>query len=216
MKNLNNYLMKNFKFLFFLTMTGSIFISCSSDTENSSGNTFDFDVSAVDSLKISSARTARETLSDERLVFSMLTSTEKAVFWISKLETILAEDSLNTDQYDLVLELKEHVEPQLWIDNSYEHLQFTTIYFPDFVARAQNKFTDSEIFQNFYRPARGLSTAPAPIGDSGVFTCNCYSGEWIHFDCGIITNSTCKGSKCKTTTNGCGGLNTSGCDGLCD
>jgi hypothetical protein len=196
----------NFVFGAFLALFLSL-TSCS--TENAT----DSDVNQNQIKSLVSKQTF-ETVEDERLAFTLLSNDEKYQLWVEKIESIIKEDGLKSDQISYLNEVKAKLKPSAWDKNDSYHAYFTDIYLPDFILKVKSSFTDAQMTTYFYRVGRQPLILTKYLDGNVTPSCNCLKSEATGWDCGVLTDSNCKTSKCKEA-DGCGAFNMSFCDGRC-
>lgn len=180
-------------------------ISCSkSEDEN-----LQLDNALISSKALSAVN--QQSLTEKKLMFSLLTPKEKKQFWDETLTRVLEYNKLNKQQVNLINKLKKDLTEEIFLDtpNNDKREVFKTIYATDFVNKAIKIFSPKEVSDIFY-------DAYYRLPGGGSFEdkdCDCNDGSM--FTCGYQP-SKCKEEKCTLKIQACGFLGYFDCDGLCE
>lgn len=197
--NLKTYFMK--KLILTLSMSLLLFCSCS-DNEAFEKQNNESKISAV--LK-------EENYDTQKIMYRMLSNEEKLQLWQDKLSTMIQIDELNEKQIDLIKDLKAHLNADLFDNNGNNDKReiFKNVYAKDFLKKSQSLFTPKYFTENFYNISNRIA-----IDDDGPNKPDCTCNQSSIWSCVGLPD--CKASdKCDTTTDGCGFLGFSECDGRC-
>jgi len=146
--------------------------------------------------------------SEQRLAFEEFSSEEKVAVWLDKLDGVLALSGWTSAQIDLIEDLRDQVNEELWSDNSTVHQNFVNNFHDDWKNDALHEFTFDEL---------GWIVATLDDYASGPYTppsseeCDCsVKSDW----CPVW--SECFLTSCITTAHGCGTIWVYKCTGECD
>lgn len=188
------------KLILTLGIVLSLFSSCSND--DSLKNEENSRISAV--LK-------EENYDAQKIMYRMLSNEEKLQLWQDKLSTMILNDGLNEKQINLIQDLKAHLNANLF-DNSGNNDKreiFKNVYAKDFLNKSQSLFTPKYFTESFYNISNRIA-----IDDDGPNKPDCTCNQSSIWSCVGLPD--CKASdKCDSTTDGCGFLGFSECDGRC-
>ena len=188
------------KLILTLGIVLSLFSSCSND--DSLKNEENSRISAV--LK-------EENYDAQKIMYRMLSNEEKLQLWQDKLSTMILNDGLNEKQINLIQDLKAHLNANLF-DNSGNNDKreiFKNVYAKDFLKKSQSLFTPKYFTESFYNISNRIA-----IDDDGPNKPDCTCNQSSIWSCVGLPD--CKASdKCDSTTDGCGFLGFSECDGRC-
>lgn len=189
--------MKKILFIFGLSLC-FIAISCSKSEENS-----ELDNNMMSS-KVSNVLNENST-PEKKLMYSLLNKDEKKIFWIKTLETIISKNNLNKNQINLINELKNNINSDIFNESSNNDKReiFKNRYVNEFINKAKVLFTHNQINSIFF-------DANSKLYDSTP-VCNCNGGSI--FACG--DSYQCKETSCKLKVHDCGFLWMFDCDGEC-
>ena len=144
-------------------------------------------------------------------MYQMLSKEEKHQIWADKIDVLISDSSLNSQQVSLLRDLKSHLNVTLFENksNNDEREVFKTIYAKDFLNKAKSLFTYEYVYKNFFTINGNLSLSKSAT--KPVCSCN-QTSMW---SCAMGT-STCKETdKCRTDSDGCGFLGMFECNGNC-
>lgn len=148
----------------------------------------------------------------QKIMYRMLSNEEKHQIWEDKLDVLISDSSLNSQQIYLLNDLKNHLNVNLFENksNNDEREVFKTIYAKDFLNKAKSLFTYEYVSENFFTINGNLSLVK--LADTKpVCSCN-QTSIW---SC-VGINERCKETdKCRKDSDGCGFLGFSECNGNC-
>lgn len=148
----------------------------------------------------------------QKLMYLMLSKEEKHQIWEDKLDVLISDSSLNSQQVSLLNDLKNHLNVNLFENksNNDEREVFKTIYAKDFLNKAKSLFTYEYVYENFFTINGNISLSK--IADTKPI-CSCNKGSM--WSCAMGT-STCKSTdKCRNDSDGCGFAGMFECNGNC-
>lgn len=188
------------KILLLFVVAVATLTSCSNDESNN-----------IDALKLESVISTTNKNNEQRVAYSLLNPDEKFSLWNNQFNELLDENSLNTNQKDLIRELQKNVKVSFFSEEvSDEKEYFKNIFVPNYLVKLQLEFSNESINEIFYslKPSR---ITPILINNPGVTKgCDCNQGSLFGGCSGNCEEKTCKGS-----STGCGFLWAWECNGVC-
>lgn len=197
------------KFIFICIVAMGMF-SCSTDQTN------DANLNEVEALKIESVLKSNGDEDAQKVAYRLLDDKGKLAFWKNRFDLLLAEGQFTFDQIQLIQEFKDRLTVSLFTEiTNDEQEYFKNIFVPNFLERAQGKFTFDEIHGIFYsaRPFHLLTVAPIDGGGGGGSTrdCNCHKNSLYSCNAGLG----CENLTCEISSWGCGVAFLWKCNGVC-
>ena len=140
----------------------------------------------------------------QKLMYSMLKKEEKREIWVNKIDVLINDSRMNSNQRELLIELRGHISNEIFSEVKNDRKEiFKNIFINDFLKRAQKEFSNEFLYRNFYK-----MTANTVVAGEG---CQCDRGSiWA---CATIWS--CEASSCKPTNDGCGFVGMFECTGKC-
>jgi len=177
----------------------------------SSCTTSDDSTTNQENSKISSVL-KEKNYDSQKLMYQMLSKNEKHQIWANKIDVLISDSSLNSQQIYLLNDLKNHLNVNIFDNksNNDEREVFKTIYAKDFLNKAKYLFSYEYVHENFFT-INGTSNLMKIADTKPVCSCN-QTSIW---SCAMNT-STCKSTdKCRTDSDGCGFAGMFECNGNC-
>lgn len=190
-------------------LIGLTIISCSQNDLNRDSNL------SVNTSKIN--QVLNEKVSEiQKLMYSSLNPEEKLFIWNRKISVLLNDEKLNTQQKELLTELKNNLTSDVFDQNveNYNRTIFKTVYSVEFLEKANELFNKEYILKSFYE----LTSMQSSVNFKSVTSnCNCSKASAVTCALGGTQESPliCGTAKCKVKSESCGWLWQYDCDGQC-
>lgn len=202
--------MKKVKFLISALIITFMF-ACSHEEDNSS---------VIEQLKL------EKDLQTKRVIYNFLSKEEKSKIWTDRLDELLADKDLTTEQSNILGIVKNYV---IKIHSS-EYLENEKLYLERnkedkvLIEKCLVLFSKEYVYNNFYTLEPIILSdnqfvfrdnvpviEPGPGGGSN--DCDCLLDTL--FNCGILSVSNCQKTRCQKRDDGCGFVLQYPCDGKC-
>lgn len=185
----------------FLTLSIAVLLFCScSNNETNDLQNRETKISAVLNEK---------NYDTQKIMYRMLSNEDKLQIWQNKIDNMILNDKLNKEQINLIEDLRSNLTAELFDQKKNNDAReiFKSVYVKKFINKAQFLFKPEYFASNFYE----LNNKVSFDSDKPDCTCN-QSSIW---SCAMQSNDCQSSDKCKTTSDGCGFLTMSSCNGRC-
>jgi hypothetical protein len=148
------------------------------------------------------------------LIYNGYSPIEKKAVWVDKIDQVLALNLWNENQIQVLVSLKNQIEPNIFVNNSKEAVDFQ-IWSSTWKANALLSFEISKLrfivtLVSDYDPA-----FKPKEGEEGAPNCNCASGDDYCGGIIISTGDICNSKLKCTSVSGCGLFWRHSCNGTC-